>query len=103
MTKGQVLCIKTTGEKVYLIAETDRRTWQVRRPIINDNGGIIHEIEEFFENEMETIEDFAKRLVGEMITKARAQKALLKAELAVTEEFEKEVAEAVGPQDEPIN
>jgi len=92
MKLHDIICIKTTGEKVFLLAETERKTWKVRRPVIAENGSIGHEVEEFFEAELESVEDFTKRLVSEMILKANSQRKLLSVERAIVEEVENEAA-----------
>lgn len=101
MNPHDIVCIKVTGEKVFLIAETDRRTWMVRRPQIADNGGIFHNTEEFFEVELEPVASYAARMVAEMKLKARSQKELYKDELAMTQEIEEEVAMATPKKTEP--
>lgn len=94
MNKQDIVCIKTSGEKVYLIALTDRNTWQVRRPNVTEAGAIEHSVDEFFAGELEPVEAYYTRLVDEMIMKAKVQKKLLKAELSITEELEAEAERA---------
>jgi hypothetical protein len=93
---GEVAVVRTTGEKVYVIAENDRHTFTVRRPCISETGGIIHLTEEFFAGEIATFEDYAAEKVREMTIQTKSQKKLLKAEMEVTEEIEQEVLEATG-------
>ena len=93
---GEVAVVRTTGEKVYVIAENDRHVFTVRRPCIGENGGITHLTEEFFAGEISTFEDYATAKVHEMILQTKSQKSLLKAEMQVTEEIEQEAIEATG-------
>lgn len=95
MQAREIVCIRTTGEKVYLIAETDRNTWKVRRPVISEHGEIRHETEEFFSSELATVVEYAQSMVQEMILKAKCQKELMKTELSLTNEVEAEVARAI--------
>lgn len=76
MKAGDILVVRTTGEKVYLIAETDRGTWKVRRPNTKTDGAIEHTVDEFFEGELSTIEDFADAQVQEMVIRHTSQKKL---------------------------
>ena len=93
---GEVAVVRTTGEKVYVIAENDRHVFTVRRPCIGESGGIMHLTEEFFAGEISTFEDYATEKVREMILQTKSQKSLLKAEMQVTEEIEQEAIEATG-------
>lgn len=90
MTSGEIVILKTTGEKVHLIAETDRRTWKVRRPSIAKDGAIEHLTEEFFETELESIEDFADRTIAEMKLKAHKQKELFIVEQKIEAELQED-------------
>lgn len=76
---GNILCIKTTGERVCVLG-SDTVGFMVRRAVIGDGGKINHEQETFFSFELETVNDHAKRQVSEMILKTEAQVELIKAE-----------------------
>lgn len=80
---NDILCIKTTGEKVYVLntfirsfANKDdlRNMVTVRRPNVADGGGIIHETFDLFEDELESIESHAERQIQEMVLKQNASK-----------------------------
>jgi hypothetical protein len=93
---GEVAVVRTTGEKVYVIAENERHMFVVRRPCISENGSISHVTEEFFTGELSTLASYADEKVREMVLQTRAQKSLLKAELQLTEELEQEQLEVTG-------
>lgn len=94
MKEADIVVIRTTGEKVYLLGETDRGTWKVRRANVSDSGTIEHVVDEFFAGELATLEQFADQQVSEMIIKATAQKRLYKAETQIARDAETEVMEA---------
>jgi hypothetical protein len=79
MQLGDLLTIKTTGELVYVLSETDRKTFKVRRPVMSRDG-ITHFTDEFFADELETIEEHLRRELADMKLKARLQKELLQEE-----------------------
>jgi hypothetical protein len=89
MEKGDIVTLKTTGEKVVLLAHKPG-CWDVRRPNVNKDGGVNHELETFMEIELESIDAFTDRSIKEMKMRARKQKELLKEEQAVVEELEAE-------------
>lgn len=76
---NDILCIKTTGEKVFVL-DTFQRTVAgsaknfvtVRRPNVADGGGILHETIDLFEDELESIDAHAERQIQEMILKQNA-------------------------------
>lgn len=86
---GELLAIKTTGELVYIISETDRKTYKVRRPSMTRDG-IVHSTDEFFADELETIEAHLRRELSDMKLKAKLQKEVLAEE-------EEDNRDAAGP------
>ena len=77
MQAGEIVSIKTTGEKVFLRRYyEDSAAWDVRRPTIDDEGKIFHTTEVFYENELETIEENLNRQIDEMLLKTRLQQRL---------------------------
>lgn len=81
MTVGEILCIKTTGEKVYVLdlftrtfMDTPRNMVTVRRPNVADGGGIIHETLDLFADELEPVDAHAERQIQEMVLKQNASK-----------------------------
>ena len=89
---GEVLCLKTSGEKVFILAvEEDKIT--VRRPFVGESGVYKHAIENFTLGELETISEHMYRQVDEMLQKGDAQKILMKAERKLNEDLEREAME----------
>jgi hypothetical protein len=76
-------CVKTTGERVFVLEETvdkntDKTVVTVRRPIVGKNG-LFHQIETFRKDELETVNESLDRDLAEMILKAKKQQDALKA------------------------
>lgn len=86
MQAGSIVVLRTTGEKVFLIAENENGTVEVRRANVNSNGAITHEVNSFFNEELATLEDFANEQVNEMLLKAKVQKRLLDLEAKLDQE-----------------
>jgi hypothetical protein len=89
MIIGDIVCVKTTGERVCVLNQT-RDIVQVRRPVGGPDGSVSHEVSEFNEFELETLKDHAARQVSEMILKANAQKELIQAETQIETELQAE-------------
>ena len=88
---GDIVCVKTTGERVCVLGNTDNMGHiQVRRATPVNDGGMVYVDTEFNDFEVETIPDHAKRQVSECIIKAEAQKELIKAETKFQQELEAE-------------
>lgn len=77
MNIGDIVCLKVTGEKVYVLDLT-ADTASVRRPTISETGSIYHIVESFNADELESMEDFAQRQIKEVFIKAQAQRDLEK-------------------------
>ena len=79
MNVGDICCIKTTGEKVFIL-DLFTRTFSgiirdmttVRRPNVTDGGGITHETLDLFVDELESMDSHAERQVQEMVLKQKA-------------------------------
>jgi hypothetical protein len=99
MIIGEIFCIKTTGEKVYILdlftrsfQDTMRSFVTVRRPNVADGGGIIHETLDLFVDELESVDDHAERQIQEMLLKQKASKRF--EELVTTQEAKSETQAA---------
>lgn len=88
---GDVLCLRTTGERVCVIdTDTSDEKTEVRRAVIGEGGAISHSPEWFFDFELESVEDHANRQVSEMILKSKAQVKLMKVETKLQKELEED-------------
>ena len=75
-----VYALKTTGERVYLygaVQVPDGIRAQVHRAKMGEQG-IVHEVEVFDFEELESLEDNFKREINEMLLKAKLQQDALK-------------------------
>lgn len=61
---GELAIVKTSQELVFVL-EVGGVTVKVRRPIMTEHSGIIHQTDEFFLGELETKEDAFKRELAE--------------------------------------
>jgi hypothetical protein len=98
---GEICVIKTTGEKVFVLAVTEVNTARVRRPLLFETGAISHAEEIYTVDELESTEDHATRQVAEFGLKARAQKQLRKLEEELT--CDDALTPAVEPFKERLN
>jgi len=79
MNAGDIVCVKVTGEKVFIL-DLYTRTFAgvavpmgtVRRPNVADGGGIQFDTMDFFIDELEPLEAHAERQVQEMVLKQNA-------------------------------
>lgn len=82
MQFGDLLCMKTTGELVYVLGvyevEGQRTTVDVRRPVMG-RAGISHPTNGFFADELETPEQHLRHEAKEMMLKANIQREVLDA------------------------
>lgn len=76
---GDVVCIKTTGEHVFVRSFVDDIV-NVRRPKLSRDG-IEHLADTFHINELETIDDHTNREVSEALKRLEAQKMLMNAKV----------------------
>lgn len=79
MNSGDVLVLKTTGEKVIVlprIAAQPDDLETVRRATITEDNGIFHAKETFFNFELETLEEHADRQIEEQKLKVLANETL---------------------------
>lgn len=65
--EGEIVCVKTTGERVIVLdlPGDDADFYDVRRPVIFNSGEIKHEETSFLEFELETLEDHIERQIAE--------------------------------------
>jgi hypothetical protein len=96
---GDIMCVKTTGERVCVLGFTldQEGELRVRRPVIGDGGTISHEKITLNDFEIETITEHAKRQVAEMILKSEAQKDLIVAEKRMQAELDADEALTTTP------
>ena len=92
MNVGDVVVIKCSGEKVTLleVAQHMPQNHCIRRPYVDKDGAIQHQMMYVYPFELETPKEHAERLVAEVIMKGNAQRALIQAE----KNFNQEMAEA---------
>jgi hypothetical protein len=88
---GQVAYLKITDEPVFVLSVKPLEGYhamagtlsgvqaKVRRPNVNEHGSIVHQVEDFFVDELETEEDADIR----KSSKLEAMKAQFKAERAI--------------------
>lgn len=79
---GSLLRLKTTGENVVIIGDVadNEELVSVRRPI-NNPAGVQHVIEEFYLNELDTVEESIRREFNEM----KIRQALINSETKTPE------------------
>ena len=77
---GQIVGVKTSGERVYVIKEALGRdvmkAYLVRRPTMGRDG-MAHVTETFYEDELESVEQNLTRELDEMVLKARLTEKIL--------------------------
>jgi hypothetical protein len=79
MQFGDILCLKTTGELVFVLTTYDNlKTADVRRPTM-ERDGIFHKVDTFFQAELETPEEHLRREAKDMILKGDIQNEVLEA------------------------
>lgn len=89
MQFGDILCLKVTGELVFILDTFNGTSEvQVRRPTMGRDG-IKHVVDRFYQTELETAEEHLRHEAKEMLLKGKIQQEIFKA----TEE--PEVAEKV--------
>jgi len=82
-----IMCLKATGEIIFVLGEGDNGGVQVRRPVMTQADGIRHQLDEFTTDEIETVEEHLRKELAEMKLKAKLQK-----EAFASEEEESPVA-----------
>lgn len=88
---GEILCIKTTSERVCVLwVDATSNEVGIRRPIAFEGGNIQHSEEKFSDFELETVTNHAERQVNEMILKSKAQVKLMKVETKLQKELEED-------------
>lgn len=88
--KGDILVLKITGEKVYVL-NVDNSEITVRRAK-QTNGGFEHVVESFQFNEVETFDAHLDAQVAENVKKGTKQLELMRAEAQLNKQFEDEMA-----------
>src|SRR5208283_2670140 len=80
---GTIVGVKTSGERVFVIRQLDENLWRgpvplylVRRPLVGKEG-LRHENTQFYEDELETVEENLTRELDEMVLKARLTEKIL--------------------------
>lgn len=68
-----IMCLRTTGEIVFILGAYESGDIKVRRPVMTRDG-IVHQEDGFTEAEIETVESHLRRELEEMKMKARLQK-----------------------------
>jgi hypothetical protein len=68
-----IMCLRATGEIVFVLGTYDSGNIRVRRPIMTRDG-ILHQEDSFTAAEIETVESHLKRELEEMKLKAKLQK-----------------------------
>jgi hypothetical protein len=63
MTKSDLMYVRTTGEPVIVLSKIDSIADEspkvnVRRPVVSDQNGIIHVVDQFFEFELSTEDEY---------------------------------------------
>lgn len=80
MKFGDILCLKTTGELVFVLgepaADSENKSISVRRPTMTREG-IIHSTDVFYQAELETPEEHLRHEAQEMVLKADIQEEML--------------------------
>lgn len=89
---GEILALKTTGEKVFIL-DVNEKAVTVRRAHTGESGVYAHKTETFTVGEVETPKQHMQRQIAEMIEKGECQKELMIAEKKLNEQLEKELAE----------
>lgn len=75
MNVGDILCLKTTGEKVQVIG-LNATSVNIRRASMTEQDGLKHNNESFYEFELETLDAHAQRQIDEQKLKVEANEAL---------------------------
>lgn len=79
MKFGDIFCLKTTGELVFVLGvEEEAGTVTIRRPTMTREG-IVHVSQTFFQAELETAEQHLRNEAKEMVLKADIQEEILTA------------------------
>jgi len=73
---GQIVVLRTTGEKVCILELKAGPTYIVRRPSVSKDGFINHEGNQLYEFELATIEEFGNAQVDEILLKEKIEKRL---------------------------
>ena len=76
MEYGTILCMKTTGELVFVLGQGENGDVRVRRPVMTRDG-IDQQVNFFHEAELETIEEHLRHEAKEMVLKSKIQEEIL--------------------------
>ena len=86
---GEVIALKVTGERVFLLA-LEGGVATVRRPNIAENGALFHVAETFTEAEICSLKEYTEVKLTEMLEQREQQKTLLRKEMEITKQIEAE-------------
>lgn len=76
---GDIVALKTTGEPAFVLELADEKTAKIRRPV-NAQDGVLHKVEHFLLDELETPEAHFRREIEQMelkdalLSEARARR-----------------------------
>jgi hypothetical protein len=73
------MCLKATGEIIFVLGTYDNGDIKVRRPVMTRDG-IEHHLDAFNAEEIETVESHLRKELDEMKLKAKLQKEAFAAE-----------------------
>lgn len=91
VTAGTILCLKTTGEKVFVLDVPNDQSVVVRRAHTGESGVYMHKTETFTQGEVETTREHKQRQIADMIESGECQKELMLAEKKLNKELQTEL------------